>query len=325
MKDFLKRRWFLVVLAVLLLIGLRFPEPVAWLTEINGLRQFIVCVVLFLMAFPLKADAMWRALRRPGAPLLASVLNYGLLPLVAWGFSLGIADIDSGLQYGIIVAAATPSTLASASVWTRRAGGNDASSILVTIITNLFCFLITPMWLLWIIGEMPKFDPWEMIVKLGLLVVTPMALAQALRTIKPVAVWATANKTPMGVIAQIGVLTMIFLGAIRTGLSFHEKSDSQVLGPILWMVAIVMSVHVVMLVLGIWLARQAGMPYREQIAVGFSGSQKTCMVGLEVCAQLGITMLPMVAYHVGQLLVDTVIADRWREKYGEEMKKESGE
>ena len=322
MKDFLKRRWFLVVLAVLLLIGLRFPEPVAWLTEINGLRQFIVCVVLFLMAFPLKADAMWRALRRPGAPLLASVLNYGLLPLVAWGFSLGIADIDSGLQYGIIVAAATPSTLASASVWTRRAGGNDASSILVTIITNLFCFLITPMWLLWIIGEMPKFDPWEMIVKLGLLVVTPMALAQALRTIKPVAVWATANKTPMGVIAQIGVLTMIFLGAIRTGLSFHEKSDSQVLGPILWMVAIVMSVHVVMLVLGIWLARQAGMPYREQIAVGFSGSQKTCMVGLEVCAQLGITMLPMVAYHVGQLLIDTVVADRWREKYGEKMEKE---
>ena len=322
MKDFLKRRWFLVVLAVLLLIGLRFPEPVAWLTEINGLRQFIVCVVLFLMAFPLKADAMWRALRRPGAPLLASVLNYGLLPLVAWGFSLGIADIDSGLQYGIIVAAATPSTLASASVWTRRAGGNDASSILVTIITNLFCFLITPMWLLWIIGEMPKFDPWEMIVKLGLLVVTPMALAQALRTIKPVAVWATANKTPMGVIAQIGVLTMIFLGAIRTGLSFHEKSDSQVLSPILWMVAIVMSVHVVMLVLGIWLARQAGMPYREQIAVGFSGSQKTCMVGLEVCAQLGITMLPMVAYHVGQLLIDTVVADRWREKYGEKMEKE---
>jgi sodium/bile acid cotransporter 7 len=52
----------------------------------------------------------------------------------------------------------------------------------------------------------------------------------------------------------------------------------------------------------------------DAIAVGFAGSQKSCMVGLEVCAQLDVTVLPMVAYHVGQLLADTVIADRFRER-----------
>ena len=49
------------------------------------------------------------------------------------------------------------------------------------------------------------------------------------------------------------------------------------------------------------------------IAVGISGSQKTLMVGLQVCLDLGITILPMVAFHVAQLLVDTLIADRMRQ------------
>ena len=48
----------------------------------------------------------------------------------------------------MIVAATAPCTLASAAVWTRRAGGNDAVAILVTFITNATCFLVTPFWLI---------------------------------------------------------------------------------------------------------------------------------------------------------------------------------
>ena len=44
-----------------------------------------------------------------------------------------------------------------------------------------------------------------------------------------------------------------------------------------------------------------------------SGSQKTLMVGLYVAINYfgGLTLLPMVFYHVGQLVVDTIIADIW--------------
>ena len=60
----------------------------------------------------------------------------------------------------------------------------------------------------------------------------------------------------------------------------------------------------------------------ERIAVGFSGSQKTLLVGLAVSvedyANFPLACLPMVAYHVGQLLVDTVIADKLRAR-GEQL------
>ena len=51
----------------------------------------------------------------------------------------------------------------------------------------------------------------------------------------------------------------------------------------------------------------------DQISVGFAGSQKTLMVGLQVAIDLGINVIPMVAYHISQLLIDTLVADRLRE------------
>ena len=50
----------------------------------------------------------------------------------------------------------------------------------------------------------------------------------------------------------------------------------------------------------------------DQIAVGLAGSQKTLMVGLQVSIELGFNIIPMVAYHISQLLVNTLIADRLR-------------
>jgi sodium/bile acid cotransporter 7 len=67
-----------------------------------------------------------------------------------------------------------------------------------------------------------------------------------------------------------------------------------------------------MLACGIALAAGLRLPREDRIAVGIAGSQKTLMVGLQVALACQLLILPMVVYHVGQLIVDTIIADRWR-------------
>ena len=68
----------------------------------------------------------------------------GISPLQAAGISLGFAAITVGLAIvlrrtplslagGLLVASVTPCTVASAAVWTRRAGGNDSLAILSTV------------------------------------------------------------------------------------------------------------------------------------------------------------------------------------------------
>lgn len=317
MKTFFIRRWFLIALALVLSVGIGLSHPLKPLASAQSLRYIVVAVVLFLMAFPLKATSIWQSFRQPLTPLLASAINYGLLPLFAWFLVIVLTaafGFSEDMRHGTLVAATTPCTLASAAVWTRRAGGNDAAALMVTIITNLLCFLITPAWLLLTIGRTADFEPTAMIVKLALLVVLPMVVAQCLRLVGSIGAWATDHKTPLGVGAQCGVLTMIFFGAIQTGNKYAGGPKTAVWLDIGLMIAAVLCIHLTMLLVGFAVSRLIGLPHRDRIAVGFAGSQKTCMVGLEVSAQLGVTMLPMVAYHVGQLLADTLIADRIRVK-----------
>ncbi len=319
MKRFLLDRWFLLALATVILIGLSLSRHLSPLADARILRGGIVVSVLFLMALPLELGAMWRVVRYPRAAGLAIAINSGLAPLVAWG----IAPLLSGdLALGLMVAAATPCTLASASVWTRRAGGNDAIAIVVTVVTNLTCFIVTPLWLALLTQRSSAAAPrlGEMVLKLALLVVLPIVAAQLVRLRRPIGIYATRRKTALSVAAQCGVLAMVLLGTIGAGekLRSMESGDA----PDAWqyglMIAAVLGVHLILLFTGLFLARVAKLARGDRIAVGFAGSQKTLMVGLAIAVDYGgLVLLPMVAYHVGQLLVDTIVADRMRKNVAE--------
>jgi sodium/bile acid cotransporter 7 len=313
-RRFIIQRWFLILLACVLAAGITQWEWLMPLAEASWLRSGVVAAVLFLMALPLPAETTWRAMRRPAAPLLGFAVNFGLLPLAAWGLSLFLrADTAAGL----LVAAATPCTLASAAVWTRRAGGNDSAALLVTLLTNALCFLMTPLWLKLTLGTRAqgiKIDAGEMVAALAMLVVLPMAAGQLARLYRPLGSWATRRGKPLGVAAQFGILTMVLLGAIKTGEMLHHQPPETAFAWWDWaaMVAATLGLHLGMLASGVALSAALRLPREDRIAVGISGSQKTLMVGLQVAIAAQLLILPMVVYHVGQLIVDTIIADRWR-------------
>ena len=83
---------------------------------------------------------------------------------------------------------------------------------------------------------------------------------------------------------------------------------------ILLMTISVLGIHLVVLVSGHVVGGVFGIGRSGRIAIGFAGSQKTLTVALHVALTHfgGLTVLPIVAYHVGQLLVDTFIADYLR-------------
>jgi sodium/bile acid cotransporter 7 len=314
-RRFFIQRWFLIVLVAVLVVGTLGHKQLEPIAGSSAICNAVVATVLFLMALPLEAATMWQSIRRPWATLLAVAITFGLLPLFAWAVSLGLSR---EMAPGLLVAAATPCTLASASVWTRRAGGNDSVSILVTVVTNAACFLVSPLWLALLIGPQvaqADLNLGDLVVKLALLVVLPMAVAQLLRVYRPLARLASRGKLPLGVAAQLGVLSMVLFGAVQTA---ERMSGAESAGSALFDIAImaagVMLVHLAMLAVGLWLARLLRFTRGDQIAVAFAGSQKTLMVGLHLCVELNVVVLPMVVYHVGQLLVDTFIADRMRRR-----------
>jgi sodium/bile acid cotransporter 7 len=315
MQSKLRKQWFLLALTAVLAAGFIAPDPLQPIAESSWLRNGIVAVVLFVTALPLETRVVLRTIGRPWAALLGSVVNMGLVPLLAWG----VSQLLSGeLALGVIVAAVAPTTLASAAVWTRRAGGNDAAAVLVTLLTNSTCFMTTPLWLSLLTSTHAVIDVAGMIRQLALLVVLPMTLAQLCRLQPSVARTATAARHRCAMLAQLGILSMVLIGAVNCSHHLSETDWQHVVTAfdLAWMIVLVMLLHVVALGIGHGLARCLALPRADQIAVAFAGSQKTLMVGLFVAINYfgGLAILPMVAYHVGQLFIDTLIADRWSQQ-----------
>jgi len=311
MRAFLHQRWFLFALVAVLLAGMLWPAAmrpiVGWLPS-----AVLVAVVTFIMAMPLETGALWGAVRRPGPAWLAAGLNSGVAPLLGWLASRGLPQ---ELAVGVIVATTVPCTLATAAVWTRRAGGNDAVAFLVTMITNLACFLIVPAWLRMLVGIRADINYGHIVWGLILSVVLPIIVAQLLRQWRPIGSWATRRKHFLSGVAQIGVLLMVLVGAVGCGEKLQGVSDGAILtaGNLTMMVLAVAAVHVAVLSLGMLLSRALEFDRGDAIAVAFSGSQKTLMVGAYIATAVNpFAILPMVAYHAAQLVVDTLVADWWR-------------
>jgi sodium/bile acid cotransporter 7 len=73
-------------------------------------------------------------------------------------------------------------------------------------------------------------------------------------------------------------------------------------------------VHIVVFWLGIAIGEWIKLSREDALAVGFAGSQKTLMIGLLICLELEVLVIPIVLYHASQLIVDTLFADHLKTK-----------
>lgn len=308
----LKRHWFLFLLGFLLVTGMSLSSHSAPLALAIP-KNWIIAGVLLAMSLPLEFGTMWSSLRKPGPALLATFISFVVVPLLAWPVSL---FFRADLAAGIIIASAVPCSMASVTVWTRLAGGNEAVSILVTVITNLMCFVVTPAWVWLLVGQQTQTEPFmEMAANLLMIVVIPIIAGQILRGLPGVARLATVHKLFLSTLAQLGILAIVFVGAVHSGVQL-EKLEGQLLnvaGQVLLVLWSVAAIHYVAWEIGFVASNKLGMSRADQIAVAFGGSQKTLMVGLAMALDIGgLAILPMLAYHVEQLLIDTVLASQLR-------------
>ncbi|MEW4490447.1 bile acid:sodium symporter [Thalassoglobus sp. JC818] len=326
MKSYLKQRWFLVALtlSIPIGIGLGLGIPAAKLDGFSknvagGLSRVLVAVVLFLMSVTLDTRKLTAALRSPAPTIWASVVNYGFLPLCA--IPLAWFQWTDDFAVGLLIAASVPSTMASASVWTRKANGNDAVSLLVTILTNGLCFLATPFWLAQTLGDTISLDVRDMIERLFVTAVIPIGVGQFIRGRQSIREAADRWKTPIGVVAQSLILVLIFWSSVQGG-SRLQGSESSELGvgavAVAWLSCIVL--HCASLVVVFVGGRVARFDRPDVVATVFSGSQKTLAIGIYIAMDLlsqrnlPFAAFPILMFHVSQLFLDTLLIDplgRW--------------
>jgi len=341
MLGTLKKRWFLVSLAVLIPSGLLVGMQPSFAPQIGMLKtavppRAVTAIVLFLMSLSLNSRQLGESLRSPGPVVWAATVNYGFIPLAALG--LMWFQLLPDFRYGLMIAAAVPCTMAAASVWTRKAKGNDAVSLLVTVTTNGLCFLITPFWLflaIWLYPpkdnsvQLDGLDPMLLVWRLVVAVLIPAFIGQLLRLSSRVAAFVDGKKTVIGVVAQSCILTIVLTAACDAGTRLNGNAGSPILFAVLLVWGSCVALHLAAMAVGIFGGRLLGFRRADIVAVAFSSSQKTLPIGVLLATDekmlgdpnllgegMGIpfAVFPILMYHASQLFIDTVIADRFAEK-----------
>ncbi|MCH9656893.1 MAG: bile acid:sodium symporter [Planctomycetes bacterium] len=325
MLAFLRRRWFLAAITLVILSGvlLGYHEPAE---NLLWLKQFIrpswlTAIVLFLMSLSLNSEHLLTSIRKPAPLCLSLATNIILLPLLAW--ALLPLQLTPDFQVGLIIMAVVPCTLCGASVWTRRAAGNDGLSLMVTMITNGACFLTIPFWILLITAREIEFNQVEMITKLFYAAMLPVVIGQAFRLNTRMKTFADRITSRLGTVALIFVLLMVLLAAVQTGqgIKTSETGISFAAIVIVWTSCTI--VHVTGFFSNMFLAKTFRFHPRDQIAGAIAGSQKTLPIAIFVATDASMfgnagmpsAVFPLLMFHTSQFFIDTIFADRHREKY----------
>jgi len=175
-------------------------------------------------------------------------------------------------------------------------------------------WLATTAWVVLGTGTLVAVDIGGMVRDLLLLLILPVACGQALRSVPVLARWTVRWRVLLGVVSQLLVFSVILKAAVEV----FERLRQDDAAPLRWsdgvLVAILcLGIHLGAFAGGFWSSKGLCFDRPSQIAVAFSCSQKTLPVALLLFEyfkeKYPLAVVPMVLYHVEQLLVDTFLAD----------------
>src|SRR5262249_17833575 len=140
---------------------------------------------------------------------------------------------------------------------------------------------------------------------------------QALQFIGPCAAFAQRHKVLLGGVAQCCVLAIVLRAGVTMGIRLHEGDAWNTPSIFAWSIVLAVALHLLALASGFFTCRWLGFDRGRQMAVAFAASQKTLPLSLLLYEQyfkeaFPFAVMPILFYHVGQLLLDTLIARRFR-------------
>ena len=149
--------------------GLLFPAA--------GLKQLIVPFT-FLMVYPMMVTLKVRTVFERGggkAQLLAQVINFGVIPFLAFGIGQTFFADKPYMALGLLLAGLVPTSGMTIS-WTGFAKGNMAAAVRMTVVGLVLGSLATPFYVQFLMGTSIEMSVLPALKQVVLIVFLPMVL-----------------------------------------------------------------------------------------------------------------------------------------------------
>lgn len=286
--------------------------------HLNVVTQFGVALVFFFAGAGLSFENLKAGVTNWRLHLLVQGSTFGLFPLLGVGIAkLGEGWLPAGLLAGFFFLCAQPSTISTSIALTTMARGNVAGAVFNATLSSLLGMALTPLLVnLWLnLGSAgPDADALlDQFSNIGLQLALPLVLGQIAR--RWIGGWVARNK-PLIARSDRTVILLIVYSAFCDSTREGLWSDYGLI-TLLQTFAVASVLLAVALSITRLATRRLGFSVEDEITGVFCGSKKSLAVGVPMAklllgdTALGLVVLPLMFYHQLQIMVCTVMAQRY--------------
>ena len=205
-------KYFGIIAILFLILGFTMPENFKWvLSKVGGISvlTFLLGVVMFGMGTTLSVKDFVLVFKRPRDVFLGAVAQFFIMPFLAFTLAT-IFQLDPALTAGVILVGTCPGGTSS-NVITFMSKGDVALSVTMTSVSTVLSPILTPAITYLLIGTKIAFDPVGMFLSIVQIVIVPICLGVAVKTVLPKLAAAATDYTPA--ISSIAI-SLIIAGVI---------------------------------------------------------------------------------------------------------------
>jgi len=311
--------WFTPAMVLTVALAWVWPEAGArgGFLHAEILTKAGVALIFFLYGLSLAFAALRAGALHWRLHLIVQGMTFVIIPLL--GLTLAWASagwLSADLRLGLVFLSVLPSTVSSAVALTATAGGNVPGALFNATASSLLGVVLTPLWMGFYMqsgGESGSLLP--VVFDLVKWLLLPMAMGQVAR--RWLAGWAARHKPRLQLVDRLVILLIIyasFCDSVQSGLWQGRGWGALLLTALVaaGLLAVAMSL------ITRW-TRLLRFAPADRVAALFCGSQKSLAVGAPMAnlifagqPVLGVVLLPVMIYHMLQLLVAGWLAARWR-------------
>lgn len=324
MNKFLKRiglDGFILLLFFSIFAAWLYPSPGASenLFSLSSAAKYGVSIIFFFYGVRLNWQKIYEGLANYRLHLVVHFATFILFPLLVlpltFHFTTGVDENTRWLWYGIFFVATLPSTVSSSVVMVNIARGNVPAAIFDASISSLLGVFITPLWMQIFIGKSSGGQSlFLVIMNLILLVIVPVIAGIFCH--RPLG-WISEKHDRTLKHFDQGIILLIVYTSFCHSFANHMFDGMNYRTLILLSIGMVALFFIVFFIL-FFVCNLLHFNREDRITALFCGSKKSLVHGATMSKVIlpnpqlaGVLLLPTMLYHAYQLIVVSIIAQRF--------------
>ncbi|CAF3008609.1 unnamed protein product [Rotaria sp. Silwood2] len=340
----IRKYWFLIGLGCVIGLAYAFPnvgKTGGYIRSEWSVKWGCVILIFFFSGLSLRTKLLAKEFLHIRLHAVIQIYSLLIIPFTIYGLGLLLTrlPINKTLVAGIVIMACTPTTISSNVVMTKTAMGNEYSALLNAALGNVLGIFISPALVFYFMSnptinslpssssgaESSRLDYGNVMKNLGLTVLLPLFVGQVIHFLWTKQVAYVREKfyfSELNSLALLALVWSVFCTAVATG-SFQTIHGKDLGALIIIDAGIYIGFSLLIMITARIPIRHWQFSREDTVAIMFCGATKTVAMGVPLINILytggdqeviGLLSLPLIMYHVEQLIlgaVEVLLLKKW--------------